>query len=265
MKQQTNTSRSKLKIKLFLGILIAAIGVPAIAATNPTYTGEEIVSNFTNQLKWFVTNTNTKKWGDHANNDFFEKNSNFVKEIFDYTSQEIADALKEEYDTIKDTESGPDLLALRKKAREETITSDLSDAASSNVSIIKEKNIREAGRIATLIRIGALTSDDGQSAFGLVNEQTQKKLTSIATEISDSKSDNITQDIMKKVLAVQGLQSEIMAESRLEQLRSRIDTQYTNLNLVDISRAIEESNARERNKDRASTDFLLRSSAAAIR
>jgi hypothetical protein len=252
---------SKLKLSrksLLISAFIVLAPVVSIAATQPTY---NTTLSIQEEIDRFLTGTNSKNWSAHA--------TAFFNEYQDEVEVFLAGKRKEGFETsFEDAVSsadgpGPDIMALRKemRAREET-----ADSIGSNQSISTEHAVREAGRLGTLIRIDSLLGEtDGVPAYKAVYDQAEEQLEDTKKQLDEGFQDNITQDVMKKVLAVQGIQTKILTESRLEQLRARIDSQYTNLNLVDIGRILEETNRAQKVENRANTDFLLRSSAAALR
>jgi hypothetical protein len=262
-------TRFKLNRKsFFLAALILLAPVVSIAATNPTYNFNNLArSQFLQELKWFLTGTNGTEWDDHAT-DFMDA-GRYQDEVVTFLGGQRREIFEDVFKTASDSADGPgpDIMELRKQMRTRTANAGLpGDAIASNQSNTTEHAVREAGRLGTLIRIDSLMGKtNGVGAYKEVYDQVAEQLEDTRTELRNGYNDNITQDIMKKVLAVQGIQTKVLTESRLEHLRARIDSQYTNLNLVDIGRILEESNRSQKVENRANTDFLLRSSTAAIR
>jgi hypothetical protein len=247
---------------IFLSVAIILAPAISIAASTPPYTPSQITANFQQNLRRFMTGTNTSTWSTHGQS-FFQT---YEAEVSQYLAGERERIFKDEFNNaVNSTDGpGPDILELRKQVR--TLTANVQGGATgSSPSNTPEYAVREAGRLSTLIRIDSLLGNDGDNAYQAVNTGVREDLDAVVRILDEGYNDNITQDVMKKVLAVQGIQSKIMADSRLEQMRARVDSQYTNLNLVDIARTLEESNRSQKVENRANTDYLLRSSAAAIR
>jgi hypothetical protein len=251
---------------LLLAALIILAPVVSVAATNPNYSPTKLTQNFSQRLKWFLTGTNEREWSEHAD-DFWDSN-NYQEEVTAFLGGQRRELFEREYRASLSTDGpGPDILALRKEIRTNTRNNNTpGDAIGSNQANTTEHAVREAGRLGTLIRIDSLMGGtDGVGAYQRVYNDVEIQLTDMEDLLTEGYNDNITQDIMKKVLAAQGIQTQVLTDSRLEQLRARIDSQYTNLNLVDIGRILEETNRSQKVENRANTDFLLRSSTAAIR
>ena len=108
-----------------------------------------------------------------------------------------------------------------------------------NKAIEKKALTRKYDQVSTNIQAQSLLSEAGQEAIQAEIDDTVKLISEIQGLAENGQSDTVTQDVMKKLLAIQSQQAAILGRSRVEALQSRIDTQYTNINLAHISQTLD--------------------------
>ncbi|WP_013320636.1 hypothetical protein [Gloeothece verrucosa] len=111
-------------------------------------------------------------------------------------------------------------------------------------------------RAATSLSAKTVLSDEGQQQIEDEIEQTGEVVQSILDTSDEAQSYDSTQDVVKALARINAQQSVITAMQQASSLRSRTDTQFTNLNLANISRSLDQQN---RDKQAQSTvdGFLL--------
>ena len=95
-------------------------------------------------------------------------------------------------------------------------------------------------RIATKIAIDTVLGEDGQKQLKTELEATNSTLEAIAQEAEDAQSLDVTQDVMKATIRLMAHQSVLIGATRNDTLDARLERQFTNLNLVNISRTLDE-------------------------
>jgi len=113
-----------------------------------------------------------------------------------------------------------------------------------------------SARAATLLSINTVLGEEGQQQMREEIEQSSEVVQSIFDTSNQAQSLDSTQDVVKALARINAQQSLITAMYHASTIRSRTDTQFTNLNLANISRSLDEQN---RNKQAQSTvdSFLL--------
>ncbi|WP_013321055.1 hypothetical protein [Gloeothece verrucosa] len=111
-------------------------------------------------------------------------------------------------------------------------------------------------RSATSLSAKTVLSDEGQQQMEDEIEQSSEIVQSILDTSDEAQSYDSTQDVVKALTRINAQQSVITAMQQASSLRSRTDTQFTNLNLANISRSLDQQN---RDKQAQSTvdGFLL--------
>ena len=101
-------------------------------------------------------------------------------------------------------------------------------------------------RVATKIALATVLGEEGQSQIQTDLETTNSTLISIGSEAEAAQSLDVTQDVMKTLVRMMASQSTLMGAMRTDAVNSRIERQFTNLNLVNASRTLDESRKAER-------------------
>ncbi|WP_041237811.1 hypothetical protein [Gloeothece citriformis] len=111
-------------------------------------------------------------------------------------------------------------------------------------------------RSATALSVKTVLSQEGQEQMTEEIEQSSEVVQSILDTSDEAQSYNSTQDVVKALARINAQQSVITAMQHASSLRNRTDAQFTNLNLANISRSLDEQN---RDKQAQSTvdGFLL--------
>ncbi len=95
-------------------------------------------------------------------------------------------------------------------------------------------------RVATKIAIDTVLGEKGQEQIQTELETTNSTLEAIAEEAEAAQELDVTQDVMKATIRVMANQSAFLGASRTDATNARIERQFTNLNLVNISRTLDE-------------------------
>jgi hypothetical protein len=116
-------------------------------------------------------------------------------------------------------------------------------------------------RAATSLNATTVLSEEGQKQMEEEIQQSSEVVGSILDTSNEAQSYDSTQDVVKALARINAQQSVISAMYHASTIRSRTDTQFTNLNLANISRSLDEQN---RDKQAQSTvdGFLLLNLAA---
>ncbi len=117
-------------------------------------------------------------------------------------------------------------------------------------------------RDLTRLQIGTVLGEAGQKATKEQIDATQETVKSSAETADDAQSLDITQDVMKEQIKVSAQQSLLLGGLRADSLQARNDTQFTNMNLENSSRTLDELARAERIK--SSSNALLLSGASGL-
>ncbi|MGK7947264.1 MAG: hypothetical protein AB4368_00275 [Xenococcaceae cyanobacterium] len=101
-------------------------------------------------------------------------------------------------------------------------------------------------RVATKIAIDTVLGEEGQQQIQTELEITNSTLAAIASEAEAAQELDVTQDVMKATIRVMANQSALMGASHTDATNARIDRQFGNLNLVNISRTLDEGQKAKR-------------------
>ncbi len=111
-------------------------------------------------------------------------------------------------------------------------------------------------RAATSLSVKTVLSKEGQQQVREEIEQSSEIVGSILDTSNKAQSYDSTQDVVKALSRINAQQSIVAAMEHASSLRARTDTQFTNLNLANISRSLDEQN-RERLAQSTADSFLL--------
>ena len=101
-------------------------------------------------------------------------------------------------------------------------------------------------RVATKIAIDTVLGEEGQQQIQTELATTNSTLVAIAEEAEAAQELDVTQDVMKAMIRVMANQSTLMGASHSNASNARIDRQFSNLNLVNISRTLDEGRKAKR-------------------
>ena len=166
-------------------------------------------------------------------------------------------------DIIKDSQGGmgiPNPNEVRGRIDEGAVTSepaDIPDAFEINKVVWGTYAGNQIDRDLTRMGIESVLGEAGQKRMRQEIDATQKTLAGIATDADQSQKLDVTQDVQKKQIRVMAQQSLILGAMRADALQARVDTQYTNLNITNISRSLDETNRARRVEDSAQAAKLL--------
>ncbi|MEG3437882.1 hypothetical protein V0288_12210 [Pannus brasiliensis CCIBt3594] len=112
-------------------------------------------------------------------------------------------------------------------------------------------------RVATSLSVETVLGEEGQQQMKDEIEQTSEVVQSILDTSDEAQSYESTQDVVKALARINAQQSVIAAMHGASALRSRADTQFTNLNLSNISRSLDERNRDEQARSTVDSFLLL--------
>lgn len=164
---------------------------------------------------------------------------------------------------IKDSQGGmgiPNPNEVRGRIDEGAITSspaDIPDAFEINKVVWGTYAGNQIDRDLTRMGIESVLGEAGQNRMKQEIDATQKTVKGIATDADQSQKLDVTQDVQKKQIRVLAQQSMLLGAMRADALQARVDTQYTNLNISNISRSMDEANRARRVEESAQSAKLL--------
>jgi hypothetical protein len=97
-------------------------------------------------------------------------------------------------------------------------------------------------RSATALNSQTVISEDGQAQAQQEIEQSSEIVQTILDTSDEAQSYDSTQDVVKALARINAQQTVISAMHHASDLKSRGDTQFTNLNLANISRSLDQEN-----------------------
>ncbi len=112
-------------------------------------------------------------------------------------------------------------------------------------------------RAATSLSSQTLLSDEGQQAIQNEIDQSSEAVQSILNTSDEAQGYDSTQDVVKALARINAGQSVMAVMSQVASLRNRTDTQFTNLNLANISRSIDQQNRDHQANSTVDGFFLL--------
>jgi hypothetical protein len=246
----------RLSMATLLIPLVVALSVPQVRAQLSSNT----ISNITNGI-----NTAQNIFGDLEN--LFSSFS--IEDLFALGETafdlESADQLPPEVvaffeDNLGDL--GPIREDVQENIRDGVNNGEIVGGALETNSANESEDLANASdRTLTNIQAQAHLSEEGQAKIQEEIDLTEDLLENVQQTAQDGQSDNVTQDVMKKLLVIQAQQTQVLGQSRADALRGRLDTQYTNINLANISKTLDAMYATERNKASASASGLMNMSA----
>ena len=112
-------------------------------------------------------------------------------------------------------------------------------------------------RSATSLSAKTVLSDAGQKQLKNEIQQSSEVVQSILDTSNEAQSYDNTQDVVKALARINAQQSVITAMNHASSLRSRTDTQFTNLNLANVSRSLDEQNRDKQAQSTVDSVLLL--------
>ncbi len=164
---------------------------------------------------------------------------------------------------IKDSQGEmgiPNPNAVRGRIDEGAVTSsptDIPDAFEINKVVWGTYAGNQIDRDLTRMGIESVLGEAGQNRMKQEIGTTQETVKGIATDADQAQKLDVTQDVQKKQIRVMAQQSMLLGAMRADTLQARVDTQYTNLNISNISRGMDEANRARRVEESAQSAKLL--------
>lgn len=164
---------------------------------------------------------------------------------------------------INDSQGGmgiPNPNEVRGRIDEGAITSsptDIPDAFEINKVVWATYAGNQIDRDLTRMGIETVLGEAGQNRMKQEIDTTQETVKGIATDADQAQKLDVTQDVQKKQIRVMAQQSMLLGAMRADALQARMDTQYTNLNISNISRGMDEANRARRVEESAQSAKLL--------
>lgn len=164
---------------------------------------------------------------------------------------------------IKDSQGGmgiPNPNEVRGRIDKEAITSlpaDIPDAFEINKVVWGTYAGNQIDRDLTRMGIESVLGETGQNRMKQEIDTTQETVEGIATDADQAQKLDVTQDVQKKQIRVMAQQSMLLGAMRADAIQARVDTQYTNLNISNISRGMDEANRARRVEESAQSAKLL--------
>lgn len=112
-------------------------------------------------------------------------------------------------------------------------------------------------RSATSLSVKTVLSEEGQKQMQKEIEQSSEVVQSILDTSNEAQSYDSTQDVVKALARINAQQSVITTMSHASSLRSRTDAQFTNLNLANVSRSLDEQNRDKQAQSTVDSVLLL--------
>lgn len=166
-------------------------------------------------------------------------------------------------DIIKDSQGEmgiPNPNAVRGRIDEGAIAreaADIPDAFEVNKVVWGTYASNQVDRDLTRLGIETVLGATGQQRMKQETNSTQSTVKGIVTDADEAQKLDVTQDVMKKQIRISAQQSLILGAMRADAMQARVDTQYTNLNITNISRSLDEANRARRVEDSAQAAKLL--------
>ncbi len=118
-----------------------------------------------------------------------------------------------------------------------------------------------AERVATRVMVDSVLGDAGQEQINQEIEDTLEGIDAIAEASDGAQELDVSQDIFKEMIRSRAIDSITLGKTYNEALRARMDRQFTNVNLTNISRSLDEQ-ARSRRVEQAALSAKLQFVAA---
>lgn len=112
-------------------------------------------------------------------------------------------------------------------------------------------------RDLTRLAIESVMGEAGQKQMNTTIQSVEKVVKEIGDDANKAQKLDVTQDVMKTQIKAFAQQSVLLAGIRAEASRSRVDTQFTNLNLMNASRTLDELTRSQRMESSSNAMYLI--------
>ncbi len=106
-----------------------------------------------------------------------------------------------------------------------------------------EKN--QGDRKLTKLNLESVMGNQGQKTRDDAKDEVGNQVTQIMSIADNAQTLTSSQDVLKSLVSIQAMETTIAEFYRQEQYLSRVDQQFTNLNLTNISRTLDQQSKRE--------------------
>jgi hypothetical protein len=134
---------------------------------------------------------------------------------------------------------------------------ELTDPFQTNSQVQANLNSNAADRTQTQVAIESVLGERGQEAIEQQFNSQRENLTEIAGQANVAFEATATQDVMKNIAKILARDSVISATISSELTRLRIDSQYTNANLTNVSRTLDQNLRRDLVNDSLNQSRLM--------
>ena len=140
----------------------------------------------------------------------------------------------------------PNPLEIRVKIGADADENGTSDPFTPNPLVSGSFRQNLGDRALTLLNVSGTLGEAGQVAMEEELAQLSQLVEQTATDADSAQLATATQDVVKSMVKIQAMQAAIAQIHHGERIRARIDHQFTNLNLANISRSLDSQDRRER-------------------
>lgn len=162
----------------------------------------------------------------------------------------VEDAINGDFTTIIETAMGelgvPSPLEVQQKIKEQALEGNVSDnpfVDNPHTFLEFKQNIND--RTLTKLHMETVMGETGQDNREQAMEIASEKANNIADEAESAQSLTSTQDVLKALVKIKSMEVAIDQLYLQDQYTARNDQQFTNLNLTNISRTLDEDSKRE--------------------
>ena len=134
---------------------------------------------------------------------------------------------------------------------------ELTEPFQTNSQVQANLNSNAADRTQTQVAIESVLGERGQEAIEQQFNSQRENLTEIAGQANVAFEATATQDVMKNIAKILARDSVISATISSELTRLRIDSQYTNANLTNVSRTLDQNLRRDLVNDSLNQSRLM--------
>ena len=138
---------------------------------------------------------------------------------------------------------------------------DVGDVFEVNPTVYSVYAANQADRLNTRAAIETVLGEDGQKQMKDEIDSTEKTVEGTINDANEAQEMDVTQDVAKKLVRISAQHSVLLGAIRSDAMKARIDTQFTNLNLMNSSRTLDELARARRTESSANAMSLLELSA----
>ena len=140
----------------------------------------------------------------------------------------------------------PNPLEIRVEIGLSALEAGTSDPFTPNPVVYSSFRQNLGDRALTLLNVSGTLGAGGQAATEENLAQISQLVAQTASEADSAQLATATQDVVKSMVKMQAMEAALAQIQHGERIRARIDHQFTNLNLANISRSLDGQNRRER-------------------